>query len=178
MSFQDFTDKLQRALPLSETAKLNLILKAFGIFKIPLILFVNPKALELTDDRSEIKIPLNYRTQNHLRVMYFGALAIGAELSIALKAVEQIMKSKQKIDFLFKDFSIQFLKRADGHVHFISEDVRKVVDLIERAKTTKERLEETFEGYAVIPSSATPTEKVITYKLTLSVRNRSIKDSQ
>lgn len=175
MNFQGLTQKIQDSLPLSETTKLNLILKAFGIFKIPLILFTNPKAVELTDDRSEIRIPLNYRTQNHLRVMYFGALAIGAELSIALKAVEQIMKSKKKIDFLFKDFSIQFLKRADGNVHFISEDVRKVVNLIEKSKTTDERLEETFQGYAVVPSSKNPTEKVITYTLTLSVRNRSFK---
>lgn len=174
MNFKSLTEKIQRALPFKETTKLNLILKAFGIFKIPLILFVNPKALELTDERSEIRIPLNYRTQNHLGVMYFGALAIGAELSIALKAVEQIIKSNQKIDFLFKDFSIQFLKRADGHVHFISEDVRKVVDLIEEAKTTGSRLEKTFEGYALVPSSAKPKEKVLSYKLTLSVRNRSL----
>jgi hypothetical protein len=173
VSFQSLTEKIQKALPLKETTKLNLILKAFGIFKIPLILFVNPKAVELTDDRSEIRIPLNFRTRNHLGVMYFGALAIGAELSIALKAVEQILKSKQKIDFLFKDFSIQFLKRADGHVHFVSEDVRKVVDLIQKAKNSGERFEETFQGYAQVPSSSTPNERVISYKLTLSVRNRS-----
>lgn len=174
MNFQSLTEKIQNAFPISETAKLNLLLKTFGIFKIPLILFVNPKVVAISDDRSEIKISLNYRTQNHLKVMYFGALAIGAELSIALKAVEQIAKSKKRIDFLFKSFNIEFLKRADGHVHFICDEVHKVVDLIEKAKTSSDRLEETFTGYAVVPSSAHPKEAVIRYTLTLSVRNRSV----
>ena len=36
--------------------------------------------------------------------MYFGALAMGAEAAIAIKAIEAIRESKQKVDFIFKDF--------------------------------------------------------------------------
>ena len=151
--------------------KMNLILKAYGLFKIPLIAFVGPKVIELTDKKSVVKIGLGYRTSNHLNVMYFGALAIGAELSIAIKAVECIQQSGKRIDFLFKDFKCEFLKRADGDVHFICDEADKVAALIEKSLSNPERLEEKYIGYAVVPSSG--NEPVIKYELTLSVKNRS-----
>ena len=84
--------------------KLNFFLKTYALLKLPLLAFVNPKVLELEGSRSVVRIKLGYRTQNHLTVMYFGALGVGAELSIAIKAVDAIQASGQKIDFIFKDF--------------------------------------------------------------------------
>lgn len=154
--------------------KLTAFVNLYGLLKIPLVLFVNPRVVESSKNRFEIKIPLSYRTKNHLNSMYFGALGIGAELSIAAAAVVAISESKQKIDFIFKDFSGQYLKRGDGDVHFICEEVDQVYALIEEAKTTPERLERKMKGYAVVPKTNS-TEPVMTYELTLSVRNRSLK---
>jgi len=106
--------------------------------------------------------------------MYFGALGVGAELSIAITAVTAIYESGQRIDFLFKDFKANFLKRCDGDVHFICEEADKVRAFIEKAATTGERLESSFKGYATVPSKS-ETEKVAEYELTLSVKNRSKK---
>ena len=153
------------------TFKANLFLKAYGLFKIPLLSFVNPKCVELTPTRSVIKIKLGRRSQNHLKVMYFGALGIGAELSIAITAVASIYESGEKIDFIFKDFKADFHKRCDGDVHFICDEADKVRALIEKAKTTTERLEGTYKAYSTVPSKS-KTEKVATYELTLSVKNR------
>ncbi|XGC79470.1 DUF4442 domain-containing protein [Bdellovibrio bacteriovorus] len=154
--------------------KLTLFVNLYGLLKIPLVLFVNPRVVEAGKNRFEIKIPLSYRTKNHLGSMYFGALGIGAELSIAAAAVVAISESKQKIDFIFKDFTGQYLKRGDGDVHFICEEVDQVHALIEESKTTSERLERKMKGYAIVPKTSL-TEKVMTYELTLSVRNRSFK---
>ena len=151
--------------------KLNFFLKAYALLKLPLLALVNPKILELQGSRSVVKIKLAYRTQNHLNVMYFGALAIGAELSIAIKAVEAIQASGKKIDFIFKDFKSEFLKRADGHVHFICEEADLVQSLIDQALNSPNRLEKTFSGKAIVPSKS--QEPVMTYQLTLSVKNRS-----
>lgn len=152
--------------------KANLFLRAYGLFKIPLLSFINPQCVELSPARSVIKIKLRRRTQNHLKVMYFGALSVGAELSIAITAVASIYESGQRIDFIFKDFKAQFLKRCDGDVLFICDEAAKVRALIERAKTSSERLEESFHAYSTVPSKS-ETEKVATYELTLSVKNRS-----
>ena len=160
-----------------ENLKLTAFVNLYGFFKIPLVFFVTPRVVEVTETRFVVKVPLNRRTKNHLNSMYFGAMGIGAELSVAAAAVQAIAKSKQKIDFIFKDFSGQYLKRGDGDVHFICEEVAEVTKLIEEAKTNPERIEKKFKGYAVVPSTH-PTDPIMTYELTLSVRNRSLAKKQ
>ncbi len=98
---------------------------------------------------------------------------MGAELSIALMAVDQIQKSGKRIDFLFKDFEAKFLKRAEGDVHFVCPEASGVKELIVKAKASSERLERKFTGYAYVPKIS--DEPIMTYSLTLSVRNRSLK---
>lgn len=158
----------------TKNLKFTLFVHLYGLMKIPLVLFVSPRVVEAGDKRFVLKIPLGYRTKNHLNSMYFGALGIGAELSIAAAAVAAISESKLKIDFVFKDFTAQYLKRAAGDVHFICDEVEAVKSLIEEAKTNPERLERKMKGYAVVPS-VDAAEPVMTYELTLSVRNRSLK---
>lgn len=158
----------------TKNLKFTLFVHLYGLMKIPLVLFVSPRVVEAGEKRFVLKIPLNYRTKNHLNSMYFGALGIGAELSIAAAAVMAISESKQKIDFVFKDFSGNYLKRAEGDVHFICDEVDVVKAMIEEAKTNPGRIERKMKGYAVVPKKD-PSEPVMTYELTLSVRNRSLK---
>lgn len=157
-----------------ENLKNNLFLTMYAWTKIPLIGFCSPKIVEANDQRTVLKVPLKYRTKNHLGVMYFGALAIGSELCIAMLAVKKIQESGLRIDFLFKDYKANFLKRAEGDVHFICEEAQVVVDQINEAKNSSERINRTMTAYAIVPSVST-TEKVATFELTLSVKNREKK---
>lgn len=154
--------------------KENLFLSLYAWSKIPLIGFCSPRVIEATDTRTILKVPLNFRTKNHLGAMYFGALAIGSELCIAMLAVKKIQQSGLKIDFLFKDYKAEFLKRAEGDVHFVCEQAQVVVDQINEAKNSSERINRTMTAYAIVPSIS-ETEKVATFELTLSVKNRSKK---
>jgi hypothetical protein len=155
---------------IDERIKITAFVNAFSLFKIPLLAFITPKFEEFTNSKTVVKIRLGYRSRNHLRVMYFGALAMGAELSVAGAAVDAIQKSGQKIDFLFKNFEAQFLRRSDGNVLFICDEARAVRDLIARSTETSSRLEGTFNGYALVEGGSEPVMK---YSLTLSVINRS-----
>lgn len=154
--------------------KATVFLNLYGLFKIPLVFFCTPRVIESTAQKFVVKIPLNYRTRNHVHSMYFAALAVGSELSVAAPAVLEITEGMHKIDFIFKDFQAQFLKRGDGDVHFICEEVHEVVSLIKQATTNPQRLEKKIKGYAVVPAISA-TEPIMTYELTLSVKNRSKK---
>lgn len=154
--------------------KNTLFLSLYAWSKIPLIGFCGPRIIEASDTRTVLKIPLGFRTKNHLGAMYFGALAIGSELCIAMLAVKKIQESGLKIDFLFKDYKADFLKRAEGDVHFICEQAQVVVDQINEAKTSSERINRTMTAYAIVPS-VSATEKIATFELTLSVKNRQLK---
>lgn len=156
-----------------QNLKMTALINGLSLLKLPLLAFCTPQVVEMTETKSEVRIRLDFRTRNHLNVMYFGALAMGAELSIALKAISEIQKTGQRIDFIFQDFEAKFLKRADGHTNFRCIDAAGVAALIQKAANSPERFSETFTGEAYVPEKS--EDPVMIYKLTLSVKNRSKK---
>lgn len=97
---------------------------------------------------------------------------MGAELSIAFKAVETIQRKKLKVDFVFKDFHAEFLKRPQGDVHFICEEGLEVEKLIDKCIDSKQRETQEFTAFAIVPDKSRE-EKVAKFKLRLSVKIRS-----
>jgi acyl-coenzyme A thioesterase PaaI-like protein len=153
---------------LKETFKVRL----FGFSKIPLIWWVNPSVVAVGLDRTEIVIPLTRRTQNHLKSMYFGALAIGADLAGGLLFMNLMSKAGLKASFVFKDMNAQFLKRADGDVHFVSESGKGVEELVRRVSESPERQETKVEIKALVPKKY-GDDPVAIFTLTLSVKRKS-----
>lgn len=157
---------------ISEEFKNTLFLRAYATAKIPLLAFIWPKIIELSQNKTILQVPLTYRSKNHLGTMYFGALSMGAEASVALTAVKKIHESGQKIDYVFKDFKAQFLKRAEGDVHFICEAGVAVAELVEKGIQTGERQTQTFKSYAIVPSKD-PQQIIAEFEVTLSLKKRS-----
>jgi hypothetical protein len=155
-----------------ESLKMTALINGMSWAKLPLLAFISPRVIKCTGPQSIVQVGLGFRTRNHLGVMYFGALAMGAELSIALKAVQEIQRSGQRIDFLFKNFKCEFHKRADGDVHFICDEAESVAELIHTAATSPDRMERTFKGRAIVPSKS--QDSIMDYELTLTVKNRSL----
>lgn len=151
--------------------KQTLFLRLYTFSNIPLIWWVQPSVVDVTANQTILKIPLTRRTRNHLKVMYFGALAIGAEVVVALKAVDAITKCGHKVDYIFKDFQANFNKRAEGDVHFICAEGEAVEALVAKCLQTGERESQTFHSYAIVPSK-NPGEKVAEFSVTLSVKKR------
>lgn len=135
---------------------------------MPLLGLTRPKVIELSGDHSKVRLPLNLLTKNHLGSMYFGALAMGAELSIALRVVTAMSEGKLPLSFVFKDFAAEFIKRAEGDVDFEFSDVSALDALIERTLGSEERHSETFNGVAKVKG-----EPVMTYRLTISLKRKS-----
>jgi len=152
---------------LKETA----LVRLYAFLHIPLLWWVRPIMVENSKDRTILKIPLCRRTKNHLGSMYFGALAMGAEAAVAIKAIQTIRSSGKKVDFVFKDFHAEFSKRAEGNVEFTCDQGPQITDLVDKCIQTGQRESATFESYAIVPKK-NPNEKVATFKVTLSVKAR------
>jgi len=155
----------------SKITKLTWMVKLFGLSKVPMIYYCKPKVIQFNNELLEIKIPLNRRTQNHLNSMYFGALAVGADVTGGFLALPAIQKSKRKINLLFKDFNAKFLKRAEADVHFICQDGIAVNNLVQQAIATKERQNYTLKIIAKTPSIS--DDIVAEFDLTLSIKDYS-----
>jgi hypothetical protein len=157
-----------------ESLKWTAFFRTYAFMKIHLLWWVRPTILDTSAHRTELKLPLNFKTKNHLGGMYFGALAMGAEAAIAIKAIQAIRESKNPVDFIFKDFQAQFLKRAEGDVHFICEQGEAVIALVEKAILSGQRETQSFQSYAVVPS-IDPHVKIAEFTLTLSLKKRASK---
>ncbi len=153
--------------------KHTLAIRYFGLTKIPLILFVRPRVITLDNERCVIRIPLRRRTRNHLKSMYFGTLAIGADLAGGLIAMDMIAKSRHRISLVFKDMQADFLKRVDGDAIFTCKDGAKINSLIQNVVDAGERQHETLNISVTSPEKY-GEEILATFSLTLSLKEKEI----
>ena len=142
----------------------------FGLMRIPLILFCRPKVVSVSDTRLEIRIRLNRRTKNHLNSMYFGVLSVGADITGGFLAMKLIRNNQSRISLIFKDFHADFLKRAEGDVHFICEDGLAIQNLVEITEQSGERQNLPVHITATVP--AISNEPVAEFILTLSLKKK------
>lgn len=150
----------------------TLWVRGWSLRNVFLLYFVHPSILDLSDDRCEIVIPLNWRTRRRdIHAMYLGVLVMGADVAGGLIAFNLIARKKERVSFLFKDMAGEFLKRAEDDVHFVCEEGKAIRDLVQRAKSSGERHETAVHVTATVPAKL-GAEPVARFTLTLSVKYR------
>ena len=155
----------------SKATKTTRLIQLFGITKVPMIWYCRPKVIEHTDEKIEIKIPLKRKTKNHLGSMYFGVLAVGADITGGFLAMDPIQESGRKINLIFKDFKANFLKRPEGDVHFTCNDGLAVKELVDRVSKSSDRHNFKLSIEATVPSIS--SEVVAKFELTLSLKDKT-----
>ena len=153
-----------------EKTRETLSLRLFGLTRIPLLFYVGVSVVEISPKRMVVRIPLRRRTRNHLGSMYFGALCIGADVAPGAYAMYLIRQQPTRISMVFKDFQAEFIKRAEGDVHFTCNQGKDIADLVAQAAASGERVERQVEVIASVPSLS--NEPVARFKLTLSLKRR------
>jgi acyl-coenzyme A thioesterase PaaI-like protein len=149
----------------------TLFVRAFALAKIPLMFFARPIVEELTDERAVVRLRLGRRTKNHVGSMYFGALAIGADLAGGLIPMRLTRARGAKVQILFKDFKADFLARAEGDVLFTCEDGALVLEAVEKTLATGERVNTPVQVVATVPDKR-GDDPVARFTLTLSLKRR------
>ncbi len=150
----------------------TLFVRLFGLMKVPMIYWVSPSIVVMDEEKCIVKIPLNRRTKNHLNSMYFGVLCTGADIAGGYVAMNEINLAKKKVALSFKDFKADFLKRAEGDVHFIVTQIPEIKKFVAEVIRSGERMNFPVEISAVVPS-INPKEEVAKFTLTLSLKAKS-----
>ncbi|MBL1278666.1 MAG: DUF4442 domain-containing protein [Fluviicola sp.] len=120
-----------------------------SVFKIPIIGFVKPKLLLLNEKESRVKIKLRRRTKNHLNSMYFGALAVGADVAAGLHVFYFSETMGHKVSFAFKGIKGEFIKRAESDVIFKIDQGELIREAILNSYATKERVNQSIDVVAI-----------------------------
>ncbi|MBN7820677.1 DUF4442 domain-containing protein [Bowmanella yangjiangensis] len=149
--------------------KANWGLKLFAWRYIPLIGFCSPRIERMDGQALEVSIPHTWRTKNHLGSVYFGALAIGADLAGAFLVFHKAKARGVNANFAFKDVQGEFLMRPEARVHFISEDGALIDQMLDESIATGQRINRTVSVRVTCPSLHGDTP-MATFRLTLSVK--------
>jgi acyl-coenzyme A thioesterase PaaI-like protein len=150
-------------------AKANWGLKLFAWRYIPLIGFCAPKIVRMDSNTLEVTMPHSWRTKNHLGSIYFGALAIGADLAGAFLVFSKAKARGVNANFAFKDVQGQFLKRPQATVHFTSHDGAIIDAMIDESLASGERINKPVSVVVTCPSLH-GDEPMASFTLTLSVK--------
>jgi len=157
---------------MNDIKKARRMMWLFSVFKVPMIGFVKPKLISIDSEKAVFKINLRRRTRNHLGSMYFGSLAIGADLAGGFHAFYLSNKMNKKISLVFKNFEAEFIKRPDSDVYFVSDSGKLVQKMIDETIISKERVTQSIAIDAYTNYFANP-EKVAMFKLGLSLKDKS-----
>lgn len=150
----------------------TLEVRLWSLQNVFLLWFVKPSVLEIDDRGCVITIPLTWRTRRRdIHAMYLGVLCMGADVASGLPAFDLVRRKKARVSFLFKDIRAEFLKRAEGDVHFTNRDGPLIQGLIDRALASGEREEATVRVIATVPKKL-GDEPVARFELTLSIKRR------
>ena len=154
---------------LSQKFKMTMFIRYFGWSKVPMIFYCRPSVIDISSNSVTVKIPLLRRNRNHVGSMYLGALSVGADITSAMLSLAIIKKSKKKIIPIFKDFHADYLKRAEGDVHFVCDQGLKIKTMIEKTISQNNRVNEKIDVLAYVPSKL-GEEVVAKFSLTLSIK--------
>lgn len=162
---------------LSAVRRANLYLKVFGFTKVPLIWLCRPKIIAIDSQHVEVKIPLRKRTKNHLNSMYFGTLAIGADVAGGFLAMSKAKEKGELISLAFKGVKADFLKRPEADVHFVCQDGDVIDQMLDHTLATGERVNRDVKIIALCPTLH-GDEPMAEFHLTLSIKKATQESKQ
>lgn len=149
--------------------RFKFFLWVFGRFKVPLIGYLKPRLIRLTAEEIAIQLKLNRRSKNHLNSMYFGALAVGADLAGGLHGYYHAKQAKLDISLAFKSFQAQFLRRPETDVYFVCSMGKDVEQMIVESKQSGKRINKLLDVIAYTHYPEKPQE-VARFTLELSLK--------
>jgi hypothetical protein len=149
--------------------KFKLFFWYFSRFKVAMIGYARPRLLILNEHTIVIRIPLTRRTRNHLNSMYFGALAVGADLAGGFHGFYHAGLANCSVSLAFKSFQAQFLRRPEADVYFVCNQGDVVKAMIAESKTTGKRINKSIviKAYTHYPDQP---EEVADFILELSIK--------
>ncbi|GGI83900.1 hypothetical protein GCM10007966_10620 [Legionella impletisoli] len=127
--------------------------------------------VHLSDTEIVVKLPLKRRTKNHLHSMYFGALAVGADIAGGLHGFYHAKSANVNASLVFKSFQANFLSRPESDVYFVSTMGETVKAMIQESIKSGERINKPIKVTAFTNyTHPTEAQEVAHFVLELSLK--------
>ncbi len=143
-------------------------MRNFAKEKIPMLYYVEPSVVKISEKEVHVKIPFKDKNKNHLGSMYFGVMCVGADASGGVLAMKLIEDSGRNISLIFKDLKAEFFKRTEGDAIFVCKQGDEIKELIKKTIETGERQNMPLHVDVFVPSQQ--EDPVAHFVLTLSLK--------
>ncbi len=107
--------------------------RLFLLTKLPLAYIAGVKQIKLSSLKAVIGISHSWLNQNPFRSIYFGALAMAAEISTGILVMNKIQSSGSSISMLVGEMEASFTKKATGHIEFVCDQGDTIDEVISTA---------------------------------------------
>ena len=144
----------------------------FGLIYIPMIFWLRPRIIRLSNQGGVLMVPFRRRTKNHVNSMFFGPFATGADVLGGALMIHFLGKKVKHYPFVYKNFHAEFLKRATSDVYYYCEDGQKIADAIALSTQTGERQNIELNMTATTPKTS-GNDPIAYFKLTLSLKYKA-----
>ena len=130
--------------------------RLYLLTKLPAAFFSGIKVTSFTPEEVTTVVPYKWLTQNPFRSTYFASLAMAAEMSTGLLALNSIYKKKPAVSMLVTKMEATYFKKAVGKTYFtcdqgidIKEAVQEAIDGSEGTTVTIKSTGRNAEGEIV-----------------------------
>lgn len=127
------------------------ILLRAGLNKIPMMRYIRPKLIELSDARAVVKVNLSRRTKNMYGSMYLGALAVGADCVTGFYPAKFMFETGHRVPPIIKSARANYYKRVKSYVLFTCTQGKELTELCHQVVSRGDRLESSVRIIATAP---------------------------
>jgi hypothetical protein len=109
----------------------------FLLWKLPAAWFVGISVRSCDGEKSVVRLPYGWRSQNPFRSTYFAAQCAAGELSTGILALTHL-QGRLPVSMLVTRVEAEFLKKASATLLFTCEEGKALEETIQRALETGE----------------------------------------
>lgn len=113
-------------------------LRFFLITKLPSAYFSGVRVRYFDGEKAQVSVPYKWFSTNPFRSTYFACLAMAAEMSTGLLAMNAVFGRRFPVSMLVVKMEAEYLKKAVGHTFFECTDGAAIAEAVEMACTLGE----------------------------------------
>lgn len=144
-------------------------LRLFLVTKLPSAYFAGVRVRYFDGERANVSVPYKWFSTNPFRSTYFACLAMAAEMSTGLLAMNAIFGRKPSISMLVVKMEAEYFKKAISHTFFECTDGHEIAQAVELACSSGESTQFT----ATATGKNTAGETVAVFHFTWSFKQKT-----
>ncbi|MEO6134093.1 MAG: DUF4442 domain-containing protein [Ginsengibacter sp.] len=107
--------------------------RLYLLYNLPAAFFSGIKIRECTEKMSITSVPFKWLTQNPFKSTYFASLAMAAEMSTGMLALNSVYKRTPPISMLVTNMEASYFKKATHITYFTCEDGMLITNAVNEA---------------------------------------------